>query len=141
MTTFLTIEEAAALLQLNETTIRTYVRNGKLPAKRVTGGKQVLIEEKNLMALLSDARTEEASTAFRDTSVSASVVEFPTARQLLRMSRAQRAPYLEASALAALPIYAADLAKPEAERELTADLETGDIYDEEDYARGIPANA
>ena len=44
------------------------------------------------MGLLSDARTGETTMSQGEA--------FPTARQLLRMSRAQRAPYLKASALA-----------------------------------------
>ena len=48
-TTFLTVEEAAQLLRLKEATVRGWVRAGKLPAKKPLGGKQVLIEERDLM--------------------------------------------------------------------------------------------
>src|ERR1051326_6995943 len=44
----------------------------------------------------------------------------PTARELLAMPREVRAPYLQASAAAMEAEYRGDLAKPIAERELTA---------------------
>ena len=43
----------------------------------------------------------------------------------------EREPFLEAAVEDALPLYEADRARPEAERELTADLETGDFHDYE----------
>jgi len=40
-----------------------------------------------------------------------------------------REPFLKASVDRALPAYEADRALPEAERQLTADLETGDFHE------------
>ncbi len=53
----------------------------------------------------------------------------PSARYLMTLSPEEREPFLEAAADDALPLYEADLMRPEAERALTADLETGDFYD------------
>jgi hypothetical protein len=53
----------------------------------------------------------------------------PSARYLMTLTPEERAPFLAASVAAALPVYEADWSKPEAERELTADLETGDFHD------------
>lgn len=58
----------------------------------------------------------------------------PSARYLMTLSPEEREPFLEAAAADALPLYEADLMWPEAERALTADLETGDFYDyDHDY--------
>ncbi len=43
----------------------------------------------------------------------------------------EREPFLEAAATNALPLYEADSLRPEAERELVADLATGEFYDYE----------
>ncbi len=43
-----------------------------------------------------------------------------TSRELLAMTPEERRPYLRAAAEAAAPLYAADLARPPLERELTA---------------------
>ena len=53
----------------------------------------------------------------------------PSARYLMTLE--EREPFLEAAVTDALPLYEADREKPEAERELTADLETGDFHDYE----------
>lgn len=53
----------------------------------------------------------------------------PSARYLMTLSPEEREPFLEAAAADALPLYEADLARPEAERTLTADLESGEFYD------------
>jgi len=50
-------------------------------------------------------------------------------RYLMTLSPEEREPHLKASVDRALPAYEADRALPEAERQLTADLETGDFYD------------
>ena len=55
----------------------------------------------------------------------------PSARYLMTLTPEEREPFLEASVTDALPLYEADRQKPEAERELTADLETGDFHDYE----------
>ena len=55
----------------------------------------------------------------------------PSARYLMTLTPEEREPFLEAAVMDALPLYEADREKPEAERELTADLETGDFHDYE----------
>lgn len=52
-------------------------------------------------------------------------------RYLMTLSPEEREPYLKASVDLALTAYEADLALPESERQLTADMETGDFYDYE----------
>ena len=51
-----------------------------------------------------------------------------TARDLLALTPEEREPFLEVAATNALPLYEADRQKPAAERELTANLETGDFH-------------
>ena len=62
--------------------------------------------------------------------------ERPSARYLMTLTPEEREPFLSAAVAEALPLYMADLAKTKAERELTADLETGEFYEypEEDHA-------
>ena len=55
----------------------------------------------------------------------------PSARYLMTLTPEEREPFLAAAVSDALPLYEADSAKPEAERALTADLETGDFHDYE----------
>jgi len=55
----------------------------------------------------------------------------PSARYLMTLTPEEREPFLEAAATNALPLYEADSLRPEAERELVADLATGDFYDYE----------
>ena len=50
-------------------------------------------------------------------------------RYLMTLSPEERDPYLKAAVDRALPAYEADRALPEPERQLTADLETGDFHD------------
>ena len=57
-------------------------------------------------------------------------------RYLMTLSPEEREPYLKASVDRALPAYEADRALPEAERQLTADLETGDFHEYADEAHG-----
>ena len=59
----------------------------------------------------------------------------PTARYLMTLTPEERQPFLAAAVTDALPLYEAERAKPEAERVLTADLETGEFHDYE-TARG-----
>lgn len=56
---FLTVEQAASYLQLSASSIRSYIRSGKLKAFRVTGLRKVLIQRKDLLALLEPARPAE----------------------------------------------------------------------------------
>jgi hypothetical protein len=55
----------------------------------------------------------------------------PSVRYLMTLTPEEREPFLTAAVTDALPLYEADSAKPEAERVLTADLETGDLHDYE----------
>ncbi len=59
----------------------------------------------------------------------------PSARYLMTLTPEEREPFLEAAVTDALPLYEADRQKPEAERELTADLETGDFHEYESGTR------
>jgi excisionase family DNA binding protein len=48
----LTVEQAAQYLQLSPSSIRSYIRQGKLKAFRVAGLRKVLIARTELLALL-----------------------------------------------------------------------------------------
>ncbi len=52
----MTVEQAASYLQLSQSSIRSYIRGGKLKAFRVAGKRKVLIQRADLMALLEPAR-------------------------------------------------------------------------------------
>jgi len=52
----LTVEQAANYLQLSQSSIRSYIRQGKLKAFRVAGKRKVLIPKQALMDLLEPAR-------------------------------------------------------------------------------------
>ena len=54
----LTVEQAAAYLQLSQSSIRSYIRQGKLKAFRVAGKRKVLIPRDELLKLLEPARGE-----------------------------------------------------------------------------------
>ncbi len=56
---FLTVEQAASYLQLSTSSIRSYIREGKLKAFRVAGLRKVLIQRDDLLALLEPARPTE----------------------------------------------------------------------------------
>ena len=51
---FLTVDQAAQLLHVSKQTIRQRIRDGELPAKRLRGGQTVLIDQKDVLALLED---------------------------------------------------------------------------------------
>lgn len=57
-------------------------------------------------------------------------------RYLMTLSPEEREPFLKVSVDRALPAYEADRALPEAERQLTADLETGDFHEYTDESHG-----
>ena len=57
----LTVEQAAAYLQLSQSSIRSYIRQGKLKAFRVAGKRKVLIPRDELLKLLEPARGEAIS--------------------------------------------------------------------------------
>jgi excisionase family DNA binding protein len=52
----LTVEQAAAHLQLSQSSIRSYIRQGRLKAYRVAGLRKVLIPKAELLGLLEPAR-------------------------------------------------------------------------------------
>ena len=54
----LTVEQAAALLQMSQSSIRSYIRDGKLSAFRIAGKRKALIARPALLALLEPARVE-----------------------------------------------------------------------------------
>ena len=54
----LTVEQAAGYLQLSQSSIRSYIRQGKLKAFRVAGKRKVLIPRDELLKLLEPARGE-----------------------------------------------------------------------------------
>lgn len=55
----LTVDQAASYLQLSQSSIRSYIRTGKLKAFRIAGKRKVLIQRSDLLALLEPARTPE----------------------------------------------------------------------------------
>lgn len=50
---------------------------------------------------------------------------------MMTLTPEEREPFLEAAVTDDLPLYEADRLKPESERELAADLETGEFYEYE----------
>ncbi len=56
----LTVEQAADYLQLSASSIRSYIRQGKLKAFRVAGRRKVLIARPELLALLEPAIASNA---------------------------------------------------------------------------------
>lgn len=55
----LTVEQAADYLQLSQSSIRSYIRQGKLKAFRVAGKRKVLIPREELLKLLEPARGDD----------------------------------------------------------------------------------
>jgi excisionase family DNA binding protein len=56
----LTVEQAAYYLQLSPSSIRSYIRQGKLKAFRVAGLRKVLIASSSVLALLEPAISSNA---------------------------------------------------------------------------------
>ena len=56
----LTVEQAAQYLQLSTSSIRSYIRQGKLKAFRVAGLRKVLIARAELLALLEPTISSNA---------------------------------------------------------------------------------
>ena len=52
----LTVEQAAQYLQVSQSSIRSYIRQGMLKAFRIAGKRKVLIPRTELLALLEPAR-------------------------------------------------------------------------------------
>ena len=61
------------------------------------------------------------------------------ARYLMTLAPEERESFLKASVDMALSAYEADRASPESERQLTADLETGDFHDYAEEPGGEPS--
>ena len=59
----LTVEQAAQYLQLSQSSIRSYIRQGKLNAFRIAGKRKVLIPRTELLKLLEPARAHEVEQA------------------------------------------------------------------------------
>ena len=62
----LTVEQAAQYLQVSQSSIRSYIRQGRLQAFRIAGKRKVLIPRSALLALLEPARPEDVATAISD---------------------------------------------------------------------------
>ena len=58
----LTVEQAARYLQLSASSIRSYIRQGKLRAFRVAGLRKVLIARAELLSLLEPASPGKGGT-------------------------------------------------------------------------------
>jgi excisionase family DNA binding protein len=59
----LTVEQAAQYLQVSQSSIRSYIRQGRLQAFRIAGKRKVLIPRAALLALLEPARPEGVDPA------------------------------------------------------------------------------
>ena len=55
----LTVEQAAQYLQVSQSSIRSYIRQGRLQAFRIAGKRKVLIPRAALLSLLEPARPED----------------------------------------------------------------------------------
>jgi excisionase family DNA binding protein len=59
----LTVEQAAQYLQVSQSSIRSYIRQGMLKAFRIAGKRKVLIPRTELLLLLEPARNEITGAA------------------------------------------------------------------------------
>jgi excisionase family DNA binding protein len=64
----LTVEQAAQYLQVSQSSIRSYIRQGRLQAFRIAGKRKVLIPRTALLALLEPARPEDVAATVTDDS-------------------------------------------------------------------------
>ena len=55
----LTVEQAAQYLQVSQSSIRSYIRQGRLQAYRIAGKRKVLIPRAALLSLLEPARPDD----------------------------------------------------------------------------------
>lgn len=55
----LTVEQAAQYLQVSQSSIRSYIRQGRLNAFRIAGKRKVLIARAALLDLLEPARPDD----------------------------------------------------------------------------------
>ena len=58
----LTVEQAADYLQVSQSSIRSYIRQGMLKAFRIAGKRKVLIPRTELLTLLEPARGDSGRT-------------------------------------------------------------------------------
>ena len=59
--TYLTVQEVAELLRLNPRTVRNWIRDGRLKAKKITAStKGLLVDQRDALGLLTDAGPEDA---------------------------------------------------------------------------------
>jgi excisionase family DNA binding protein len=58
----LTVEQAAQYLQVSQSSIRSYIRQGMLKAFRIAGKRKVLIPRTELLLLLEPARGDISPT-------------------------------------------------------------------------------
>lgn len=59
----LTVEQAALYLQLSQSSIRSYIRQGRLKAFRVAGLRKVLIARTELLSLLEPTTSAGSTSA------------------------------------------------------------------------------
>ena len=57
----MTVEQAASYLQLSQSSIRSYIRQGRLKAFRIAGKRKVLIPRAELLGLLEPARNGDGT--------------------------------------------------------------------------------
>jgi excisionase family DNA binding protein len=57
----LTVEQAAQYLQVSQSSIRSYIRQGRLQAFRIAGKRKVLIARSALLGLLEPARPDDVA--------------------------------------------------------------------------------
>jgi excisionase family DNA binding protein len=62
-----TVDQAAQYLQVSQSSIRSYIRQGRLQAFRIAGKRKVLIHRDALLSLLEPARPEEGAPDEADT--------------------------------------------------------------------------
>lgn len=62
----LTVEQAAQYLQVSQSSIRSYIRQGRLQAYRIAGKRKVLIPRSALLSLLEPARPDDVDHATDD---------------------------------------------------------------------------
>jgi len=59
--TYLTVQEVADLLRLHPRTVRNWIRDGRLKAKKITAStKGLLVDQRDALGLLTDAGPEDA---------------------------------------------------------------------------------
>ena len=62
--TYLTVQEVADLLRLHPRTVRNWIRDGRLKAKKITAStKGLLVDQRDALGLLTDAGPEDVEEA------------------------------------------------------------------------------